>query len=890
MTDVRAFLASLGLERYADAFVANDVDIETLPQLTGDDLRELGVSSIGHRRRLLDAVAARVGRPSPRAPAAAERRQVTVLFADLVGATQLSTELDPEDLRAIYQGYQTVCAEAVERFDGHVAQLLGDGVVAYFGYPHAHEDVAERAARAGLELVARVSALPTPGRTALSSRVGIATGVVVVGDVVATHLGEERPVVGETPNLAARLQSMAPPGGVVLGDRTRRLLRGALELADLGVHELKGFRYPVHAWQVLGDPVRGSRASTTPLVDRSHELATLRSAWRLAKNREGSAITLVGAPGIGKSRLLGALVDEVRADAGAVVSCFCSPLHVTSSLHPVRILLERTAGITSADDRERRRVKLTAVLGSTDAVEALGPLVGVEPAMLLSPQRLKERMLGAALDTLEALAERSPVLLVVENIQWLDPTTAELLERTCDWCTTRSVLVVLTLRPGAEVGWLRGLTVSSVALEPLTREDCLALVALHSDEGLPDRARETIVDNADGVPLFLEELTKNVVERRADGEEVSSLRVPETLEDSLLERLDRLGDGRALAQVAAVIGRELTHGFLVEVSGLEPSAVDEQIGSLLRAGLLVQEPGPGDTRYRFSHALVQQAAYGTLLRERRLALHARVVEALERSEVETLERTPELLGRHCAAAGLTEKAVDYWRAAGDRAMAQSADAEAIASYREALAQLALLPQDDVTRRREIELQTALGVPLLSIHGVAAPEPEAVYARAREIATEIGAARELFPALWGLAVVYSGRGEMQRAAELAEELRTIARREADPELVLEAHHAAWVYDFFLGRLDASAEHVAAGSAVAEGLVLDTHALLYGGHDPGLCARNFGALHAWLGGRSTRLHVSATRPSSSPWRRSISTPVRTASPGVRSRISSAVASRS
>ena len=854
--DTTSFLRSLGLERYADAFATNDVDVRTLQHLTGDDLRELGVTSVGHRRLLLDAIAglaaSRASEPAT-AQSQAQRRQLTVLFSDLVGATQLSTGLDPEDLRVVYRRYQAACREAIEQFDGHVAQLLGDGVVAYFGYPHAHEALAERAARAGLELVRRVGSLDAPSGARLSARVGIATGVVVVGDMVATQLREEQPVVGETPNLAARLQSMAPPGGVVLGERTRRLLRGALELVDLGAHELKGFAAPVRIWQVVGEADRREPSSGAQLVDRRRELASLRRMWRFSKEGEGKVVAIEGPAGIGKSRLLRALIDEVRTAPSTVLRYFCSPFHTTSSLYPVRAQLEHAARISRGDDLDLRAEKLATLLGagSTDHAESFGPLVGLDSPAGLAPQLLKKRMLVALVEALERLSDRTPVLVVVENVHWLDPTTAELLERVVDSCAGRSVLLVLTHRPETELPWLHASHVASLSLGPLARGDCLSLVALHAVDAVPETMQETILANADGIPLFLEELTRSVVERRAQGGHGrdESLRVPETLEDSLLERLDRLGEARHLAQVAAVIGRESSQGFLRELAELEVDVFDEQLLRLDRSGMLVRRDGVGGAVYRFSHALVQQAAYGTLLRERRVELHARVVDMLERTDEEAVERTPELLARHCSAAGLIDKAVDYWQAAGDRAMDQSAEVEAIASYREALGLLAAQAPDERGRRREVELLTSLGVPLLAIHGVASTEPEAVYRRARELANEVGARRELFPTLWGLAVVYSGRGEMERAAGLAAELGAIAATEADPELVLEAHHGAWVYDFFLGRLAAAAAHVAAGRRVAAGLELDRHALLYGGHDPTLCARNFEALLAWLDGRET-----------------------------------------
>nr|MBA2476819.1 AAA family ATPase [Actinomycetota bacterium] len=848
-TGVAAWLRELGLERYAAAFAANDIDWETLPRLAARDLHDVGVESIGHRRILLDAIAELDRAPARPVASRAERRQLTVLFADLVGATQLSTELDPEDLRAVYRLYQDACAQSIERFGGHVAQLLGDGVVAYFGHPRAHEDDAERAARAGLELVRSVQAMHSPRGTPLLARVGIATGVVVVGDVIETRLGEERPVVGETPNLAARLQAIAPPGGVVLGARTRRLIRGRLELVELGAHEFKGFAQPIEVWQVAGERRGGGPGSQEPLVDRRRELATLRRRWHLATQGDAQGVMLEGPPGIGKSRLIRALVGEVGTGPSTVLRYFCSPYHTTNSLYPVAAQLEHAAGIERDEPAHVRRDKLEALLGPGSGApggrgDTLGPLIGLETSAAITPQLLKTRLFEALFATLGELCSSSPVLVVVEDVHWSDSTTAELLEGILGSFREQPLLLVATQRPEATLGLLGGEDVSRLALEPLDREDCAEIVEGLAGQPISAETLESILDNADGVPLFVEELAKNLLERSGES---GSERVPATLEDALTERLDRLGDARWLAQVASVAGRQVTLGLLAAVARTDPGLFQEQVEQLVGAGLLLPREESGEATYRFKHALVQQAAYGMLLRDERADLHARVVEVLEQTDRAAVERTPELLARHCAAAGLTEKAVAYWRAAGDRAMRQSADAEAIASYREALGLLATLEPEDDTYRLEIDLLTALGVPLLAIHGVASPEPEAVYLRARQLATEIGAGRELFPVLWGLAVVSSGRGEMRRAAETADELLAIAASEGDRELELEAHHAAWVYDFFLGRLPEAADHVAAGQRAAQGVEVDEHALLYGGHDPRLCARNFEALLARLDGR-------------------------------------------
>lgn len=604
--DVSEWLRGLDLERYEAAFRDNDIDAEVLPRLTAEDLDTLGVSSVGHRRRLLDAIAAlRAGsRPSPLASGAelaapeavrrheAERRQLTVMFVDLVGSTALASRIDPEDLREIVAAYHRCVAEIVERFEGYVAKYLGDGVLAYFGYPRAHEDEAERAILAGLELAEAVARLSPRENLSLQVRVGIATGLVVVGDLLGEGAAREEAVVGETPNLAARLQSLAEPGGVVIAPGTRRLLGGLFDLADLGGHDLKGFAAPVKAWRVLGtsmaeDRFEARRATElTPLVGREEELAMLLRRWELAKGDEGQVVLLSGEPGIGKSRLLRALRERLAEEPHADLHYQCSPYHISSALHPVIDQLERVAGFERGDPPEARLAKLEHLLVRSDAdVVATAPILAEllsipggdrHPPLEVPAQRRKEATLQALLDLLAGFAARGPVLMSVEDAHWIDPTTQEFLRLLVERVRDLSVLIVVTCRPGFESPWARDARVAALNLTRLGRGQVTTLVeGVTCGRSLPEEVAEQIAAKTDGVPLYVEELTKAILESNLLREEqgryvlagpLPPLAVPTSLQDSLMARLDRLAPVRHVAQIGAAIGREFGYELLALVA------------------------------------------------------------------------------------------------------------------------------------------------------------------------------------------------------------------------------------------------------------------------------------------------------------------------------------
>jgi class 3 adenylate cyclase/predicted ATPase len=758
--DLGGWLRSLGLGQYETTFRESEIDTDVLPELTAIDLEKLGVP-LGHRKRLLKAIAGlgatetltpALGPAPVRPDTAAERRQVTVMFSDLVGSTALSARMDPEDLREVIAAYQKCVAETVRRFGGFVAKYMGDGVLVYFGYPQAYEDEAERAVRAGLELIAAVAGLKT--RAALQTRIGIATGLVVVGDLIGSGAAQEQAIVGETPNLAARLQALAEPNTVVIADGTRRLLGNLFEQEDLGAKDLKGIAGPVRAWAAL----RASSAEghfealhttgLTALVGREEELELLLRRWSRAKTGEGQVVLLSGEGGIGKSRLTAALLEHLATEPHTRLRYFCSPQHTDSALYPIIGQMERAAGLGYDDKPQAKLDKLDAVLAQTSTspedaalfAEMLSlPNDGRYPALDLAPQQRRQRTLEALTSQLAGLASQQPVLMIFEDVQWIDPTSLEVLGRTVDRIKTLPVLLIVTFRPEFNPPWVGQSRVTSVTLNRLGEREAAAIIArLVGNKELPADVMAEIVQRTDGIPLFVEEMTKAVLEAKGEGEArrtvaavpSPALAVPASLHASLMARLDRLGPAKEVAQIGAAIGREFSHALLAAAARKPEAELSAALERLIGAGLLSRQGVPPHATYLFKHALVQDAAYGTLLREPRRALHARIAEALESQFAEITKSQPELLARHCTEAGLIEKAAGLWAEAGQRSLARSALVEAAEQFTRALDQIATLPTTSALRREQIKLQVALMNPITHLKGYAAPETKAAAERAR----------------------------------------------------------------------------------------------------------------------------------------------------------------
>jgi class 3 adenylate cyclase/predicted ATPase len=841
--DIAAWLVSLGLAQYAEAFAENDVSEALLPKLTAEDLKDLGVTSIGHRRMMLDAIAAlsaaptvAVAPPTPAPEPQAERRQLTVMFCDLVGSTALSARLDPEDLRAVIRAYHRCVAAVIERTGGFVAKYMGDGVLAYFGYPSADEHDAERAVRAGLGLVEAMPGLDVAAETRLQVRVGIASGLVVVGDLLGQGAAQEQAVVGETPNLAARLQALAEPGTVVIAASTRRLTGGLFDYEDLGPVEIKGLASPVTAARVLRESGAESRfealrSEAAPLIGRDQELDLLLRHWRQAKLGEGRVVLISGEPGIGKSRLTAALAQAIESDRHTRLRYFCSPHHQDSALHPFIAQLERAAGFVRDDVADRKLEKLRGLLATGARgedemvlVAELLSLPNAAAALNLSPQRKREKLFEALLNQLEFLARDGPVLMVFEDAHWIDPTSRELLDLTLDRVSGLRVLLAVTFRLEFQQPWSGRPQVSILALNRLGGRDGTALVEhLAGNAGLSQETVEEIVERADGVPLFVEELTKAVVEsgdldNRVGAVLIASplpnLAIPATLHASLIARLDRLGPtAKEIAQIGAVIGREFAHELIRLVAQRPEPDLQTALARLTDAGLLFRRGMPPHASYLFKHALVQDAAYATLLRARRRQLHAAIATVLEREFPETAATQPELLAYHCTEAGLIEQGVQYWHHAGELALERSANPEAIAHLTRGIQLLNSLPQSRQRDEQELMLQAALVAPLWASRGFGSPESERASRRALELCERAAPDTPAhFRALYGLAYAHMIHGDLRRSRPLAEQMLALAERRQDPELLAYAHFEMGCELLFSAELVAARAHLEQGIAL------------------------------------------------------------------------------
>ncbi len=870
--DVAAWLRDLDLERYVSAFRDNDIDAEVLLKLTAEDLISIGVTSVGHRRKLLEAIATlgtavptAVVTPVRDAPAQidAERRQLTVMFCDLVGSTALSTRHDPEDLRELIRDYHRTVAETVGRSDGFVAKYMGDGVLIYFGYPQAHEDDAERAVWAALaviEAVGRVAA-----REDLRVRVGIATGLAVVGDLIGEGAAQERGVVGETPNLAARLQVLATPNTLVIAEATRRQIGDLFDLEDLGSQQLAGFAEPQRAWRVLGESGQVSRfealrSGETPLVARDEEIELLRRRWEQAKSGEGRVVLISGEPGIGKSRLTAALSAHIESEPHTSLRYFCSPHYQDSALYPFIAQLERAAGFARDDTADTKLGKLRALLvpgmRNDEDIALLNELLSLPSSAVdlnLSPQRKREKLLDALLNQLEAVARHRPVLMVFEDAQWIDPTSREVLDLCVDRVRHLPALLAITFRPEFQPPWGDRSYVSNLALNRLGERESEGLVhKLAGNAALTVEIVVEIVERTDGVPLFVEELTKAVLESAAQSDQVAAVlgsashaahSVPPTLHASLMARLDRLGWlPKEIAQIGAVLGREFSYALIEPVARRPDRELRAALEQLSDAGLLFCRGTAPHASYLFKHALVQDAAYGTLLRGRRQELHGRVATALETHFVDLVERQPELLAHHLTSAGDTERASHQWLKSGRHAAAQSAYLEAIAHLERGLSLLHSLPESLDRDRCDIDLQLALAVCLLTAKGPIAAKPP--YMRAFELAESSGSPQQRFDALYGVWQSTNMSGGSAAASPLSARLLSMTEQESDDGLRLQAHHSAWATWAFAGDPAKTRGHTDAGRRLYDPEKHASHRFVYGGHDPGACARLLGAHSEWL----------------------------------------------
>jgi class 3 adenylate cyclase len=741
----------------------------------------------------------------------AERRQVTVMFCDMADSTAVGARLDPEDLREVITAYHDCVTAQVSRFDGFIARYMGDGVLVYFGYPTAHEDDAERAVRAGLAAsgeVERLNTIAGPAGT-LRARVGIATGLVVVGDLIGVGASLEQTVVGDTPNLAARLQSLAEPGRVVIAHSTRRLLGRLFDYRHMAAIQIKGYSSMVDAWTVLRESVIDSRFEALrderrlPLFGREDELAQLLRRWDQVKGGEGRAVLLTGDAGIGKSRLAAAVQERLAEEPHLNLRLACSPHHQNSALHPVIGHMMRDAGFEREDDMATRLRKLEALLAQTgtprDQVILLSDLLSlpVRPENRLgelTPQQRRERTYEAILDRLGNLAQQHPTLVLIEDLHWADHSTHELLRRVLDQLERRRILLLITARPDLRPGWMVHPQVSVQLLNRLGPRQARAIIdGVSGKESLPATIREQILARADGVPLFIEELTRSVLESDfargldTDGAWIMPSRVtdvvPSSLQASLVARLDRLPNAKNVAQIAAVIGREFSFELFQSISHLERERLEHALQGLVQADLIVERGQAPDAMYSFRHALVQDAAYSSLLRTQRRTLHLQVAEALERHPLHAESAEPEILAHHFAEAGIVDKAVDHHLAAARQAASRCALAEMVSHLRRGLSLLADLPDMPATQRRELALQVALGQGLSDYLGSANDESHAAFARARALCLELKDTTLLLSILYGLQVYHFTRGESEVVLRYGQEILALSEPKAERKTLL-----------------------------------------------------------------------------------------------------------
>lgn len=771
-------------------------------------------------------------------PDAAERRQLTVLFCDLVGSIALSSQLDPEELRDVVRVYHETSAGIISRHGGHAAQHLGDGVLVYFGYPAAHEDDAQRAVRAGLEILTEIPSLNAQLQPTIRARlphpiqvrIGIHTGLVVIGEVGSSDK-REMLALGETPNLAARLQAAAESNTLVISAGTHRLTQGLFACRDLGPQALKGMTTPVSVYQVLRESGAQNRfdaavqAGLTPLVGREDELAFLRRCWDQAKAGEGRIVLLSGEPGIGKSRLVQEFKNQLAHDGMTRIEFRCSPYHQHSAFHPIIEHLQSCLRFTPDDSPVIKLEKLQHWLHhyrfpQEDTVPLLAILLSLPHpegvrSLTVSPQKQKEKTQAAVVAWLIEEAERQPVCHTWEDVHWADPSTLEVLDLVVRCIPTTSLYVLLTFRPEFTPPWGDGSHLSRLTLGRLGRRQVEAMIGRITDgKVLPAEVVQQIVTKTDGVPLFVEELTKMVVEsgllrEQDDRYELTGplppLAIPDTLQASLMARLDRLAVVKAVAQLGSTIGREFSYGLIRAMSSLDEATLQQGLQQLVEAELIYQRGARPKASYVFKHALVQDAAYQSLLKSRRQQYHQQITRVLEERFPETKDAQPELLAHHYTEAGLIPQALPYWQAAGRRAVRHSAHVEASSHFTRGLELLTTLPATPERVRQELELQISLGTQLIVTKGYAALDVERCYARARELCGQIGETSQLFPVGLGLCIYYVTRARYSMAQELAEQLVYLAQRQQDDTFLVIAHWAAALPILYQGEIVTAGAH-------------------------------------------------------------------------------------
>jgi class 3 adenylate cyclase/predicted ATPase len=810
--------------------------------------------------------------PAPPRSADAERRQLTVMFCDLVDSTKLSAQLDPEEYREVVRAYQGACSEVIQRFEGHIAQLLGDGLLVYFGYPHAHEDDPQRAVRTGLGILATMGdlnkALQQTKGIQLGVRLGIHTGLVVVGEMGGVGR-QEQLALGEVPNIAARIEGLAASNTIAISEATYRLVQGYFECLTLGGQTLRGVAEPVHVYRVLQDSGARGRLDVavtrglTPLIGRESEVTLLQERWEQVKAGHGQVVLLSGDAGIGKSRLVQTLKDHVANEPHTQWECRSTEHYQNTALFPLTDLFQRLLRFEALETPDEKLGKLEHVLSQyrlplEESVPLFAPVLSVPmpehhyPPLNLSPQRQRQKRLETIVAVLLELAERQPVLFIIEDLHWTDPTTLELLNLLIDQTPTASMLVLLTCRPHFQPAWHHRSYLTEITVNRLSHAQVEQIVTGMTDgKTFPAAVLQQIIAKTDGVPLFVEEITKAILESghftEADGHYtligmLSTLAIPATLQDSLMARLDRLVTAKGIAQLGATIGRQFSYALLQAVSQLDALTLQRELGRLVEAELVYQRGLPPQATYVFKHALIQDAAYESLLKSTRQQHHQRIAQVLEAQFTATVDQQPELLAHHYTEAGLVEKAVPYWYHAGQSAVQRSAHVEAIAHLRQGLALLQTLPETPQRLQREVHMYIALGASLMATKGYAAPEVGETYTQARHLCEHLDDPHQLFPVLRGLYGYYNVRNEYQTAHALGEQLLTLAEQVQDAAMLVVAHRALGVTLFRMGAVATAHTHLRQGMALYDPQQHRAAAFLYG-DDSGVVCYSYAGWTLW-----------------------------------------------
>ena len=876
MQTVKQLLEQLGLTQYAEVFAENDVDLGALRLLTDAELDKIGVS-LGHRKKLLKAITELNGdsSPAPAVPAIqagppartsvgaeGERRQLTVLFCDMVGFTELANRVDPEVLQKIIRSYEDTCAACVTRYEGYVFQRLGDGIVAFFGYPLAHEGEAERAIHAGLQIIESFAGLDISEAGRLQVRIGIATGLVVVSSA-------EKGAVGETMNLASRLQGIAQPGNIVVSERVRRLAGGAFDYQDLGEQALKGIAHATHAYGILGMSEAASRfeaahqSELTPLVGREQELGLLLERWVLAQDGEGQVELLSGEPGIGKSRILSALRERLEGQGAQALRFQCSPYYINSAFWPSIDNFERALKFGRDESPASRLDKLQALIVGhyqrplTD-VRCIASMLSIPcddryGALSMTPQKRKDETIRALVDLTEAAARKQPSVMLFEDAHWADPTTLEVLDLLVDRVKSIPLLIVFAHRPEFRSRWSEHGHVAALNLSKLTRAQSGAIVGkLAGGKALPGHLLEQILTKTDGVPLFVEELTKSILEsgelkETADRYEcvgtAHTVTIPATLRDSLMARLDRFMAVKEIAQIGAAIGREFSYELIAAVAPMSQPQLDSALAQLTDSGLAFRRGAPPEATYAFKHALVQDAAYDSLLKSRRQELHAKIAKMIEARFPQIKDAEPELLAHHFDAAGMLKQAVEYWHRAARRALDRSAVPEALAHASRGLEVLGALPESLGRTRQELGLQLALGQASALGKGWTSPEADQAFSRARTLCEAIGDTSEVFPALWGVWASLDVTGRMLEARDVAEDFLARARRLGDTAALVEGNRIVGEMALRLGDPMRACVHLEEGLRHYDPAAHRSNIALYG-QDSGMTNLVYLGIARWL----------------------------------------------